>query len=66
MSTVTNLVDTASEDLAKTLMFNESIEELWDAMDTHHVLPVFASGRAFVPSSFESLLVQVRHRKVLI
>ncbi len=33
-------------------------EELWDAMDSHHVLPVFASARAFVPSSFESLLVQ--------
>lgn len=30
----------------------------WDAMDTHHVLPVFASGRAYVPASFESLLVQ--------
>jgi hypothetical protein len=30
----------------------------WDAMDTHHVLPVFASGKAYVPASFESLLVQ--------
>ena len=33
-------------------------DDLWDAMDSHHVLPVFASARAFVPSSFESLLVQ--------
>lgn len=30
----------------------------WDAMDTHHVLPVFAAGKAYVPASFESLLVQ--------
>lgn len=30
----------------------------WDATDTHHMLPVFASARAYVPSSFESLLVQ--------
>lgn len=34
-------------------------EQLWDAMDSHHVLPVFSSAKAFVPSSFESLLVQV-------
>lgn len=31
-------------------------ENLWDAFDSHHVLPVFAAARAFVPSSFESLL----------
>jgi len=31
-------------------------ENLWDALDSHHVLPVFAAARAFVPSSFESLL----------
>jgi hypothetical protein len=30
----------------------------WDATDTHHMLPVFASARAYVPSRFESLLVQ--------
>mmetsp|Transcript_12619 Transcript_12619/g.13030 ORF Transcript_12619/g.13030 Transcript_12619/m.13030 type:complete len:383 (+) Transcript_12619:2-1150(+) len=38
----------------------ESNEEsrFWDATDTHHMLPVFASARAYVPSSFESLLVQ--------
>jgi hypothetical protein len=65
MNTVTSYVDTASEDLAKTLdFFDESVEELWDAMDTHHVLPVFASGRAFVPSSFESLLVQSFYVKI--
>merc|ERR1711939_1151835 len=33
-------------------------EEFWDATDTHHMLPVFASGRAYVPSCFETLLVQ--------
>jgi hypothetical protein len=32
--------------------------KFWDATDTHHMLPVFASARAYVPSSFESLLVQ--------
>jgi hypothetical protein len=34
---------------------------LWEDMYSHHVLPVFAAARAFVPSSFESLLVQVRY-----
>ena len=33
-------------------------DAFWDAMDTHTTLPVFASGRAYVPSSFDSLLVQ--------
>ncbi len=33
-------------------------ESFWDATDTHHMLPVFASARAYVPSSFMSLLVQ--------
>mmetsp|Transcript_3342 Transcript_3342/g.5229 ORF Transcript_3342/g.5229 Transcript_3342/m.5229 type:complete len:1450 (-) Transcript_3342:361-4710(-) len=37
----------------------ENVENrFWDATDTHHMLPVFASARAYVPSSFESLLVQ--------
>lgn len=31
----------------------------WDVYGTHHVLPVFAAGRSFVPSSFDSVLVQV-------
>jgi hypothetical protein len=33
--------------------------QLWDTLTTHHMLPVFAEARAFVPTSFESLLVQV-------
>lgn len=33
-------------------------EAYWTASDTHHTLPVFASGRAFVPNSFDSLLCQ--------
>jgi len=38
---------------------SESVENrFWDATDTHHMLPVFASARAYVPSSFESLLIQ--------
>jgi hypothetical protein len=32
--------------------------KLWDALTTHHMLPVFAAAKAFVPTSFESLLVQ--------
>jgi len=32
--------------------------QLWDALTTHHMLPVFAAAKAFVPTSFESLLVQ--------
>ena len=30
----------------------------WDATNTHHVLPVFASGIAFVPSTFDTILCQ--------
>ena len=33
-------------------------DDFWSATDTHHMLPVFASARAYVPSSFDSLLVQ--------
>jgi hypothetical protein len=33
-------------------------DDCWNATDTHHMLPVFAAARAYVPSSFESLLVQ--------
>lgn len=36
----------------------DSNDGFWDATDTHHMLPIFASARAYVPSSFESLLVQ--------
>jgi hypothetical protein len=36
----------------------DASEGFWDATDTHHMLPIFASARAYVPSSFESLLVQ--------
>jgi hypothetical protein len=58
-SAITNLVATdevANNVLAK--FYNENMEDVWDAMDSHHVLPVFASAKAFVPASFESLLVQ--------
>lgn len=40
------------------LVDTHRLEEFWDATDTHHMLPVFASGRAYVPSCFETLLVQ--------
>merc|ERR1711988_859984 len=33
-------------------------KELWETLDTFQIFPVFASARVFVPSSFESLLVQ--------
>lgn len=33
-------------------------DSFWDASESHYILPVFASGRAYVPSTFESLLVQ--------
>jgi hypothetical protein len=48
---ITNLIDS----------FNETS---WDAMDSHYVLPVFASAKAFVPSSFESLMVQSFYEKL--
>eukprot|EP00602_Paraphysomonas_sp_CaronLab_P000471 CAMPEP_0185018052 /NCGR_PEP_ID=MMETSP1103-20130426/903_1 /TAXON_ID=36769 /ORGANISM="Paraphysomonas bandaiensis, Strain Caron Lab Isolate" /LENGTH=1629 /DNA_ID=CAMNT_0027547741 /DNA_START=137 /DNA_END=5026 /DNA_ORIENTATION=- len=30
----------------------------WGVDDTHHILPIFAAGRAVVPSSFDSMLCQ--------
>jgi hypothetical protein len=36
--------------------FNE--KQLWDTTDSHHILPVFAAGISFVPTSFDTLLVQ--------
>lgn len=32
----------------------------WGSHDTHHVMPVFAAGRAFVPTAFDSIFIQVR------
>jgi hypothetical protein len=34
-------------------------DSFWNVTDTHHALPVFASGRAYVPLTFDSLIVQV-------
>ena len=31
----------------------------WDVSDTHHMLPVYASGRAVTSTSFDSLMCQV-------
>lgn len=33
-------------------------KKLWEAIDTHYVYPVYACAKVFVPSSFETLLVQ--------
>ena len=30
----------------------------WDASNSHHILPVFASGIAFVPASYDTILCQ--------
>jgi len=30
----------------------------WGSMDTHHVMPVFAAGRAFVPTAFDAIFIQ--------
>jgi hypothetical protein len=37
----------------------KNADVFWTVSDTHHSLPVFASGRAFVPLTFDSLIVQV-------
>jgi hypothetical protein len=31
----------------------------WGSSDTHHVMPVFAAGRAFVPTAFDAIFIQV-------
>jgi hypothetical protein len=56
LSTVDVHIETPATATVQELNSEES--RFWDATDTHHMLPVFASARAYVPSSFESLLVQ--------
>jgi len=48
----------AKEVIESTVVAFNTYEQLFDATETHHVLPVFAAGQAFVPSCFETLLVQ--------
>ena len=38
--------------------FTSAEASFWDATNTHHTLPVFSAGRAFVPSTYDSLLCQ--------
>lgn len=37
---------------------NKSGPSFWDATNTHHMLPVFASGIAFTPATFDTLPIQ--------
>jgi len=37
---------------------NVNSGSFWGTSDSHHTLPVFASGRAFVPTTFDSILCQ--------
>ena len=44
---------------------NKDTERIfWDAMDSHHILPVFAAGRVYVPETFETLMVQSFYNSV--
>ena len=47
-----------AEDNAKFWEFTSAEASFWDATNSHHTLPVFSSGKAFVPSTFDSLLCQ--------
>jgi len=55
-SSVEKIMSEARE-AVKHQISGSGMEMFWDAMDSHHVLPVFASGTAYIPSCFESLLV---------
>lgn len=61
---ITNL----AEEVKHVEVFGNMLDTLnasdWDAMETHYVLPVFASAKVFVPSSFESLIVQSFYEKL--
>ena len=48
---------TNNENVKKNADFKAS-SGFWDATNSHHVLPVFASGTAFVPSTFDTILCQ--------
>jgi hypothetical protein len=61
-SNVTSLSDQLDKDERAIIEHNEvesNCEKLvWEAVDKNHIFPVYASARVFVPSSFETLLVQ--------
>lgn len=40
--------------------------DFWDVDDTHHVLPVFAAGKAICPTAFDSILCQVCYFLIII
>ena len=50
---------------SKVLMNSPAVKQgnqtltFWGSADTHHVMPVFAAGRAFVPTAFDSIFIQV-------
>ena len=51
----TSHVDTDKSNVDQNDNF-QSTRNFWDLHGTHHVLPVFAAGRSYVPSSFDTLL----------
>jgi hypothetical protein len=52
-----------SEEQKMLLKTNRSF---WDVLGSHHVLPVFAAGMSYVPSVFDTLLVQVSSQSVFV
>ena len=55
-------IDSIYVDTAKTNNMKkddyQAPRNFWDLPGTHHVLPVFAAGRSYVPSGFDTLLCQ--------
>jgi len=49
----------AKEGLTQSKRTNAAADmSFWSSKDSHQILPVFASGNAFVPSAFDSILAQ--------
>lgn len=65
---ITNAASNFAEEVKQVEVIGNMLDTMnasdWDAMETHYVLPVFASAKAFVPSSFESLIVQSFYEKL--
>ena len=42
-----------------------AVASFWDVTNSHHVLPVFASGMAFTPSTFDSVICQSFYNAII-
>eukprot|EP00603_Paraphysomonas_imperforata_P015099 CAMPEP_0114470980 /NCGR_PEP_ID=MMETSP0104-20121206/11558_1 /TAXON_ID=37642 ORGANISM="Paraphysomonas imperforata, Strain PA2" /NCGR_SAMPLE_ID=MMETSP0104 /ASSEMBLY_ACC=CAM_ASM_000202 /LENGTH=1460 /DNA_ID=CAMNT_0001644775 /DNA_START=362 /DNA_END=4744 /DNA_ORIENTATION=+ len=58
VSGMTPLPDEKTEESLQAQSRGNFAINFWGSRDTHHVIPVFAAGKAFVPTAFDAILIQ--------